>query len=150
MKAGGSDETKGKVLVIDDSWVVLESIRASLAASGYDVRVMTDGEAATKSLGWAELVIVDFHMPGADGASLLPALKRGVPSSETCLFYLYTSDADVARKYESLGFDGGFIKKGDSAALVAQVDAAFRTIKLKKLATTLRKSNLGLGSKKPE
>jgi DNA-binding NarL/FixJ family response regulator len=140
---------RGKVLVIDDSWVILESVRMALTAAGYDVRLTTEGEAATKYLTWAELVIIDFHMPGVDGASLLPALKAAVPPGATCLFYLYTSDTQVARMYEAYGFDGGFLKKGDASALPAQIDAAFRTIKLRKLATQLKRTKSG-SSKPPK
>lgn len=128
----------GKILIIDDSWVVLESVRASLVASGYTVRVTTEAEAAVKMTSWAELVIVDFHMPAIDGAALLPSLRAAVGGESTCFFYLYTSDPDVARKYEAYGFDGGFLRKGDGKALGPQVEAAFRTIHLRKLAGSLR------------
>jgi CheY-like chemotaxis protein len=140
---------RGKILVIDDSWVVLEAVRSGLVATGYGVRVTTEPHAAAKMASWAELVIVDFHMPGIDGARLLPSLKKGVAGDGTCLFYLYTSDADVARKYEAFGFDGGFLRKGDERALIPQVDAAFRTIKLRKLAGTLRSGRTNT-SKPPE
>lgn len=129
---------RGKILIIDDSWVVLESVRASLVAAGYTVRVTTEADAAVKMTGWAELVIVDFHMPSIDGAALLPSLRDAVSRESPCYFYLYTSDPDVARKYDVYGFDGGFLKKGDEKALGPQVDAAFRTIHLRKLAGSLR------------
>ncbi len=131
----------GKILVIDDSWVVLEAVRASLVAAGFTLRVTADPDAATRMVEWAELVIVDFHMPSTDGAALLKLLRGAVKDSTTRLFYLYTSDADVARKYEAHGFDGGFLRKGEEAALVPQVEAAFRTIKLRQLAQSLRIRN---------
>lgn len=131
----------GKILVIDDSWVVLEAVRASLVAAGFTLRVTAEPESATKMVEWAELVIVDFHMPSTDGAALLRLLRAAAKDGETRLFYLYTSDADVARRYEAHGFDGGFLRKGDEAALVPQVEAALRTIKLRKLAQSLRTRN---------
>lgn len=130
-----------KVLVIDDSWVVLESVRAALVAAGYTVRVSSEPDAAAKMAAWADLVIVDFHMPGVDGATLLPTLRMHARDAAPRLYYLYTSDAEVARKYETFGFDGGFLRKGEEKALVPQVDAAFRTIKLRKLAHSLKERN---------
>ncbi len=131
-------DARAQVVVIDDSEVILDRVRTALAAAGHEVRVTSDPRGAAKLVKGADLVIVDFHMPGIDGKTLLPMLRRGLAGDELCLFYLYTSDADVARRYEELGFDGGFLRKGDDAALVSQVEAALRTIRMKKLALDLR------------
>jgi CheY-like chemotaxis protein len=131
-------ESRAQVVVIDDSEVVLEHVRATLAGAGHDVRVTSEPLGATKLVKGADLVIVDFHMPGIDGGSLLPMLRRALAPADLCLFYLYTSDADVAKRYEQFGFDGGFLRKGDDGALLAQVEAALRTVRMKKLALELR------------
>ncbi len=140
-------ESNKNILIIDDSWVVLEALRTALASAGYQVRLASSESTALRHIPWAELVIVDFHMPETDGATLLPRLKSHVLSDATCFFYLYTSDAEIARTYGNLGFEGGFLKKGDPSALLPQVDAAFRTIKLRQLATTLRNSRSSKPSK---
>lgn len=142
------EESSKNVLIIDDSWVVLEGLRMTLAGAGYQVRLASNEATAFKHVPWAELVIVDFHMPEADGAALLPRLKSHVREKATCFFYLCTSDAEIARTYAKLGFEGGFLKKGDGAALLPQVEAAFRTIKLRQLAASLRSSRTG--SKPPK
>lgn len=127
----------GNILIIDDSWVVLDRLRAALSAKGYSVRVAAQPGEAARHVSWAELCVVDFHMPGLDGAQLLPMLRSATKDSG-CMFYLYTNDNDVGRRYDALGFEGAFLKKGDEDALLPQVEAAFRTIKLKKLAGSLR------------
>ncbi len=129
------DGDQGKILLVDDSWSVLERLRASLSPKGYSIRLATTPSEATKLTTWAELVVVDFHMPGMDGGKLLPLLRTGAPKA---LFYLYTSDGDVGRTFDTLGFDGAFLRKGDDLALMPQIDAAFRTIKLRTLAAQLR------------
>lgn len=131
-------EARAQVLVIDDSHVVLDHVRTTLSGAGLDVRVTSEPHGATKLVKGVDLVIVDFHMPGIDGGSLLPMLRRALAPGELCLFYLYTSDADVAKRYEQFGFDGGFLRKGDDAALLSQVEAALRTVRMKKLASELR------------
>jgi two-component system NtrC family sensor kinase len=128
----------GNVVLIDDSSVVLDRLRAALAASGFQVRTTPDTNEAPRLVPDADLVIVDYHMPGMNGGTLLPALKHAARPEQVCLFYLYTSDAEIARKYESLGFDGGLIRKGDAKALIPQVEAAFRTIKMRKLALEMK------------
>ncbi len=128
----------GTIVLIDDSTVVLDRLRSSLAASGFAVRPTADLTEAPRLVAGADLVIVDYHMPGMDGGTLLPSLRKAAPSDQVCLFYLYTSDREAARKYETLGYDGGLLRKGDSIALVRQVEAAFRTIRMRKLAREMK------------
>lgn len=133
----------GRVLVLDDSPVVRERVRADLAAHGYQVVTAADGAAALQHIHGIELVVVDFHMPGADGGQVLPVLRRAVPIGQVTLFYLFTSDPEVARRYDELGFDGGFLRKGELRWLLTQVAAAFRTIKMRQLANELRAHRAG-------
>jgi DNA-binding response OmpR family regulator len=122
-----------RILVIDDSWAVLDGIRTSLSTEGYEVRVATDLPAAVRHVRGVDLCIVDFHMPGLDGKSLLVALKAALDKEHRCVFYLYTSDAEAAKRAREYGFDGSFMKKGDAALLGYQVGAVFRTIRMAKL-----------------
>jgi DNA-binding response OmpR family regulator len=125
-----------RILVIDDSWAVLDAMRRALTAEGYEVHVATDLPTAARYVRSADLCIVDFHMPGLDGKSILVALKAAIDREHQCLFYLYTSDPEAARRGREYGFDGSFMKKGDSALLGYQVGAVFRTIRLSKLSGT--------------
>ncbi len=127
----------GDIVVIDDSYLILERIRERLSAEGYRVRTTTGQNSATKLVQNADLAIIDFHMPGVDGAEMLSSIRHSHPNGN-CLYYLYTSDRDVAARYERLGFDGAFLRKGEEAALVPQVGAVFRTIRMRKLAQKLR------------
>jgi CheY-like chemotaxis protein len=129
---------RGKILVVHDSWMALENVRASLNSAGYDVRVAADALVAAKFAPWADLAIVDFHMPALDGSALVATLRDEVKAPDLPLFYLQTTDPEIARKCESHGFDGAFLKKPDASALVPQVDAVFRSIKLRKVKDTLR------------
>lgn len=131
----------GEIVVVDDSYLVLDRIRERLTAEGYRVRTTTGQSAAMKLVEFADLAIIDFHMPGIDGAEMLSSLKTLHPHGP-CLYYLYTSDRNVATRYEKLGFDGAFLRKGEEDALVAQVGAVFRTIRMRKLAQKLRSERL--------
>ena len=127
----------GDIVVVDDSYLILDRIRDRLTAEGYRVRTTTGQSSAVKLVPNADLAIIDFHMPGVDGAEMLMSLRNALPNA-TCLYYLYTSDRDVATRYQQLGFDGAFLRKGEEAALVSQVGAVFRTIRMRKLAQKLR------------
>jgi two-component system NtrC family sensor kinase len=125
--------------VIDDSWTILEQIRQKLNACGYEVRTTTGPEVAVRLVRNADLTIVDFHMPGMNGDEVVTQLRRAVADGG-CLFYLYTSDRDEAARYAEHGFDGAFLRKGEEAALVPQVDAVFRTVRMRSLAERMRKA----------
>jgi DNA-binding NarL/FixJ family response regulator len=127
----------GEIVVVDDSYLILDRIRERLSAEGYRVRTTTGQNAAMKLVQNADLAIIDFHMPGIDGAEMLSSLRASLPQG-SCLYYLYTSDREVATRYQQLGFDGAFLRKGEEAALVPQVGAVFRTIRMRKLAQKLR------------
>jgi DNA-binding NarL/FixJ family response regulator len=129
----------GEIVVVDDSYLILDRVRDQLGAEGYHVRTTTGHSAAVKLVENADLAIIDYHMPGVDGAEMLALLRQSHPHSR-CLYYLYTSDREVATRYARLGFDGAFLRKGEESALVAQVGAVFRTIRMRKLAQKLRDS----------
>ncbi len=128
----------GRVVVVDDSWVILEQIRQCLSARGYDVRTTTGVDVAVKLARNADLAIIDYHMPGMNGEELLQMLKAVPENVASCVFYLYTSDPEVAPRYDRLGFDGVLFRKGDIEALGTQVDAVFRTIRMRRLAQRMR------------
>ena len=81
----------GEIVVVDDSFLILDRIRERLTAEGYHVRTTTGHASAMKLVQHADLAIIDFHMPGVDGAEMLSSLRDTHPTSP-CLYYLYTSD----------------------------------------------------------
>jgi DNA-binding NarL/FixJ family response regulator len=134
--------SEGQIVVVDDSYVLLERIRTALRAEGYEVYVTTAAASASMRIKTADLAIIDFHMPGADGGQLLAMLKAAAPTDSSCLYYLYSSDKEVAARYRDYGFDGAFLRKGEEAVLATQVSAVFRSIRMRKLAKKLRQERL--------
>src|SRR5687768_8771401 len=98
-------EEQGRILIIDDSWVILERIKACLSEEGYEVRTTTGPAGAAKHVHTCDLAIVDFHMPGINGREVVDELRR-TATEGACVFYLYTSDPEVASRYDDHGFDG--------------------------------------------
>ncbi len=132
-----------RIVVVDDSWIILEQIRLCLSGFGYDVRTTTGVEVASRLVKNADLAIVDFHMPGLNGEEFVALLRAALPAGSSCLFYLYTSDRDEASRYQAHGFDGAFLRKGDEGALVPQVEAVFRTVRMRRVAERLRRDRGG-------
>lgn len=123
---------KGRILIIDDSEAVLRLARDALSADGYDVVSTSSTVGTGRHLKDCDLVILDYHMPGLNGHEVLLSLRAAAASARTeATFYLYTSDPAIEHAYAQLGFDGVFTKKGDNEALIRQVDAAFRLVRLR-------------------
>jgi CheY-like chemotaxis protein len=65
-------EARKMILVVDDDAAVRETIAQALAALGYGVREAADGPAAIAAVreSAVSLVILDYVMPGMDGAEV--------------------------------------------------------------------------------
>ena len=124
------------ILVMDDHVPLLDRVRARLTAEGWSVVATSQTVGAARHLVACDLVLLDFHMPGIDGASVLDSLRAAARRSGAApLFYLYTSDAANEDGARGLGFDGAITNKGDEETLVAQVRAIERIVRLRKLST---------------
>jgi len=128
-----------RILVVDDSEVMLARIGRALTDAGYEV-VATDHVVGNgRHLSTCDLAIIDFHMPGFTGDEVVSSLRGAKSTREVpCALYLYTTDAAATRSFAQLGFDGCFTDKGDEAALVRQVNAAFRLIRIRELGQKSR------------
>ena len=125
----------GKIMVIDDSEVVLARVKARLSREGYDVITLNSPVGAARQLISCDLVLIDFHMPGIGGGEALTSLRKaGKAMGAQPLFFLYTSDKTASRTHRDLGFDGALINKGDDESLVQQLSAALRFAKLRRMS----------------
>ena len=120
-----------RILVIDDSEVMLNRIRSALEAEAYDVITTTRAVGNARHILSCDLAIIDYHMPGIDGGTVIQSLRSATAAAHNCLFYLYTSDQQVAKDHQKLGFDGVLTEKGDEVALVKQVRAVFRMAQMR-------------------
>ncbi len=124
------------VLVIDESLPLLEKVQEHLGAEHYTVYTATDEVHAQAVLDKVGLVIIDFHMPGEDGESMLASLRRVTSGMINApLLYLHTTDSDTAAGYKQMGFDGVIGMKGNLELLSKQVSAAMR---LRRLSVKLK------------
>ncbi len=75
---------KAKILVVDDDDAVRLSYGAILTRAGCEAQLVPDGEEALRTMQShpSQLVLLDLRMPGADGLSVLEALKDRWPETE--------------------------------------------------------------------
>ena len=129
-----------KILYIDDSQTELSSVATALNGAGYEVITRPGPYDLEEPLASADLVIIDYHLSGTNGRETLELLRDmlGTRRKLPPRFYLYTSDKEVGADYSSLGFDGRFIRKGNTDALRRQLDATMRIEELRRLRASKR------------
>ncbi len=88
--------TAEKVLLVDDDADVREIVERVLTELGYSVREADNGEAALKALGEfrPDLLLVDFAMPGLNGAEVVLAARTTNPKTRI-LFVSGFADSDA-------------------------------------------------------
>ncbi len=78
MSSSANNETRGKILVVDDSTVYLQMLSHLLTRQGYAVSAAEDGPSALTAIGIEppELIILDIILPGMDGYEVCRRLKE--------------------------------------------------------------------------
>jgi DNA-binding NtrC family response regulator len=81
----------GRILVVDDEFLLRDSIRIVLEKEGYEVFTAADGEEAMKQLeaGLPQVVLSDIKMPKTDGIELLKTIKAEHPEIEVVMLTGY-------------------------------------------------------------
>ena len=112
---------KKHILVLDDDPVMLELIRSQLE-DDYEVATAINGALALRFLAHktTDLVLLDYEMPGNDGAMVLENI-RGDEFSKNIPVVFLTGVTDAARIRKALALkpDGYLLKPIDKATLVA-------------------------------
>lgn len=116
---------KPKVVVIDDSEIVLEVTKGALESAGYEV-VTHDRPAGCVALILHEkpdLVLMDVNMPGLGGDTIVSVFARAQPRGETIVLLHSSLSAEVLRTKAAAAGANGFIQKsGDLFGLVREVN----------------------------
>ncbi|OGX28653.1 MAG: hypothetical protein A3B78_00940 [Omnitrophica WOR_2 bacterium RIFCSPHIGHO2_02_FULL_67_20] len=101
---------KGKILVVDDETVMLETLSSFFGSRGYQLMTAASAEAALKLLSQEQpaLALIDIKLPGMNGLELLKVIKRDYPAVKRFIITAY--DEENKKAAEAIGIDAFFAK----------------------------------------
>lgn len=115
-----------RVLVIDDERGLRELLEFGLEQAGFSVRSVTEGSAAMPLIeAWSpEVIVLDVMLPGSDGFTLLPEIRR----LTTAPVVMLTARTEIGEKIAgfSAGADDYVGKPFDLEELVARLRTLLR------------------------
>ncbi len=132
-----------RVLVIEDERKILRGLERGLAAEGYEVVAVADGDDGCR-LALVELfdcVVLDIMLPGRDGLEILAELRR---AGRTMPVLLLTARDAVEDRVTGLdaGADDYLVKPFAFAELLARLRVMLRRERAEERHTLLRADDL--------
>ena len=107
----------GSALIVDDDKSVCVEVMATMASTGVEMQFALDGATAVAMAADAQrcgegygLVILDWKMPGMDGAQTARAIRAVVPENVPIMVLTAFDRADAEEACEGAGVDG-FLQK---------------------------------------
>jgi len=116
-------ESAGRILVVDDERIILETASELLSHMGYGVETASSGEAALELIRSDEsgsicLVLLDVTMPGMDGLQTLGAMRKVRPDIEVVVSSGYAKE-EIMPRFMEIGVSG-FLHKPYSLSKLAE------------------------------
>jgi len=128
-------EDRARVLVVDDERALRELLEYGLEQAGFAVRSVTEGSAAFLVLEeWEpDLIVLDVMLPGQDGLTLLPEIRR----LTTAPVVMLTARTETAEKVAgfSAGADDYVAKPFQLEELVARLRTLLRRPRIEERET---------------
>ncbi|MBZ5640073.1 MAG: response regulator [Acidobacteriia bacterium] len=114
-----------RLLVVDDSRLILRMVRDFFASRGFEIAEASDGrEALLRLAGWVpDVIVADILMPVMDGWELFEAVRR-LPETAEVPFVFLTVESELPKRLRGfhLGADDYIVKPFAVEELHARVE----------------------------
>jgi two-component system sensor histidine kinase RpfC len=134
---GRSEGKRPRILVADDNRTNLMIVRRMLEQAGYDVQLTETGDEALDRLyaGGYRLAVLDMHMPGLDGTTVVRQYRAMRPRSRLPIIVLTANASfDAQRECADAGADAYLSKPVTAADLLAEVERLLQDNQVEALA----------------
>ena len=120
-----------KVLFVDDETEFLETLMKRMKKRGIDVNGVSNGEEAFTFLSkkQADIVVMDFQMPGMDGLQALRKIKKHHPLVEVIMLTGHACMESAIKGMERGAFDY-LVKPIDIDELLFKMEDAYDKINI--------------------
>lgn len=125
-KESRQPDEKKKIMVIDDSPLMLRTISGMLSAN-YKVATAISGKVARRYLAsnTADLILLDYEMPDENGPAIFKKFKENPSTADIPVIFLTSvNDVDKVRGVLSLQPEGYLLKPVDMADLMEKIEEA--------------------------
>lgn len=146
------NETKAKILVVEDEESIRRFITLNLSAAGFQVGEASTGEESMAILKTfiPDVVVLDLMLPGMSGLEVCQQLRETVPETLVIMLTARGQDTDKILGLE-LGADDYMVKPFNPFELIARLKAMLRrraVFKDTKQVLSCRALSLNLSAKK--
>ena len=116
---------KKRILLVDDDPAIIESMRATLAALGYEVIVGRDGDQGIKLAieSTPDLIVLDMMMPRRSGYSVLERMRKDLPRPAPVIMITANESNRHQHYAERLGANDYLRKPFAMESLIERVEA---------------------------
>ena len=123
-----AESAGGRILIVEDDDDIVDVLRRTLRAEGYEVRSAHDGPVALEDLvDFApDLVVLDLGLPGIDGIEVCDRIRNSENSEVPILMLTARADAEDRVTGLDSGADDYLVKPFDRAELLARIRALLR------------------------
>ena len=121
-------QSKGKILVIDDSELVLDITKDSLEGEGYEVLTNSSWVEVNSTIREhrPEMILLDLMMPSIKGESLCEILKKSSFGREIPIIIFSTKEeSEIKRLAEDAGAEGYIVKRMNKKDIAESVNYFF-------------------------
>jgi DNA-binding NtrC family response regulator len=131
---------KYALLLVDDDPFILTGVGRELAAEGYDITTVENGEKAVKLLAEEnfDLVITDLVMEGTDGIQVLKKTKEINPQT---MVIILTGFGDMTSAIDALRLDADdyMLKPCETDEMLFRIERCLEKLELKRKIKTYEK-----------
>lgn len=115
------------ILVVEDDPLIRRAIADALRSEGYEATATGDGRRALDEIVAIpfDLALLDIVLPGADGWTILDAIKREQPDTPVIMLTAKGSEHDRIRGLKG-GADDYLVKPFSLLELLARIEAVLR------------------------
>ena len=123
-----AESVGGRILIVEDDDDIVDVLRRTLRAEGYEVRSAHDGPEALEDLVdfSPDLVVLDLGLPGIDGIEVCDRIRNSENSEVPILMLTARADAEDRVTGLDSGADDYLVKPFDRAELLARIRALLR------------------------